>query len=165
MGDIPGHIDFFQRENQLMILSTSEKDTVADQQLKEYLSKRFGDLPTMDDTTALKTDLSKYNLFVIGTFDGNEFIKEHLELLPIHMDSNQLIAGKIYPGKGYAFMTGWIHPQNPEKVVTFYIAQNPKDLINFTWVKRGGTDYHIIKDLITLKADDYHRPMGIWMCR
>ena len=164
VADIPANIDFFFRENKLMILSTSEKDTVADQQLKAFVSDLFPDLPAMDDTTALKTDLSDYNLFVIGSFDGNEFIKEHLESLPIHMDSNQLIAGKIYRGNGYAFMTGWIHPQNPEKVISFYIAQNPKDLINFSWVRRGSEDYHIIKDLITLKADDYLRATGIWMC-
>jgi len=164
VGDIPSNTDFFYRENKLVILSTSEKDTAADQQLKKYVSDLFPDFPTMDDTTALTTDLSEYNLFVIGSFDGNEFIKEHLESLPIHMDSNQLIAGKIYRGNGYAFMTGWIHPQNPEKVITFYIAQNPLDLINFAWVRRGSEDYHIIKDLITLKADDYLRAMGIWMC-
>ena len=163
--NIPSNVDFFQRENQLMILSTFEEDTIADQQLKKFLSERFANLPTMDDTVALKTDLSKYNLLAIGSFNGNEFIKKHIESLPIHMDSDHLIAGKVYTGTGYAFLTGWVHPQNPENVMTLYIAQNPKDLVNFTWVRRGGADYHIINNLVTLKADDYQRLMGIWMCR
>lgn len=60
-------------------------------------------------------------------------------------------------------MTGWTNPQNPDNVMTLYIAQNPKDLINFTWVRRGGTDYHIMKNLITLKADDYKQYMKVWL--
>jgi hypothetical protein len=161
--DIPENSDFFDRQNQLIILASGEKDTISDKELKAYISKIYPEIPTMIDTLAINTDLSDYSLFVIGTYNGNKFIEENIDSLPIHMDSNKLIADKIYEGTGYAFMTGWPNPQNSTNVMTLYIAQNPKDLINFTWVRRGGTDYHIMKNLITLKADDYQQYMKVWL--
>ncbi|MBV6647804.1 MAG: DUF4932 domain-containing protein [Cyclobacteriaceae bacterium] len=161
--DIPENGDFFEMENQLMILSTSEKDSIGDRQLKEYLANQYPNLKTIADTLALKSDLSNFNLFVIGSFDGNEFIRQHINDLPIQMDSAKLIAGKTYHGDGYAYLTGWVHPNNPDKVVTYYIAQNPKDLLNFKWVRRGSTDFHILKNLVTIRADEYRRNMRIWV--
>nr|WP_299068136.1 DUF4932 domain-containing protein [uncultured Allomuricauda sp.] len=165
LDDIPESSDFFERDNQLIIFSTGESDINANNKLKKYVFTRFPNIEIMADTLALKTNLSNYNLLVLGTPTGNKFIEKYISELPIKMNSEQLITNKIYEGTGYAFLTGWVHPQSTSKTMTLYIAQNPIDLVNFTMVDRGGTDYHIMKNLITLKAKDYIRINKIWSCK
>jgi hypothetical protein len=162
--DIPSIGSLYNRDNRLLILSTYEEDTAAARRLKEFVLTTHPKFKVVDDTTALQMDLSSYNLFVIGTPWGNRFMEKYIGLLPVKITRNRLIAQNIYEGTGYAFMSGWINPFNPENVMVIYAAQHPDYLLNFTWIPRGSTDYHIVKDLITIKAADYKRYKEIWGC-
>ncbi|MFC1551905.1 DUF4932 domain-containing protein [Candidatus Latescibacterota bacterium] len=164
ISDIPTNGEVYNRKNQLLILSTHEDDTTADEKLKEYITQTHANYTIVADTTALNMDLSDFNLFAIGTPWGNKFIEKYITLLPIKMTREGLIAKNVYEGNGYAFLTGWINPSNPENTMTIYTAQNPDNLVNFSWVPKGSTDYQIVKDLITLKAADYERYAQIWGC-
>ena len=164
VSDIPSMGEIYSRENRLLILSTCEQDSIADKRLKEFVKQSHSNYTIIADTTALKMDLSNYNLFAIGTPWGNKFIEKYITLLPVKITLEGLIAQKMYKGKGYAFLTGWINPFNASNVMVLYTAQNPDDLVNFTWIPRGSTDYQITKDLITLKAGNYKRHMKIWSC-
>jgi hypothetical protein len=162
ISDIPSNNEIYNRNDRLLILSTTEQDTAADIRLKKFVTQSHRNYRIVDDTTALNMDLSTYNLFVIGTPWGNKFLEKYIPLLPLKITPDRLIAGKVYDGNGYAFLSGWINPFNPLKIMVIYAAQNPDDLVNFTWVPRGDTDYLIIKHLITLKASDYRRHNKIW---
>jgi hypothetical protein len=164
IADIPSIGEIYNRDNRLLILSTNEEDTAADKRLKEFVLRSHKNFTPIDDTTALRKDLGNYNLLVIGTPWGNKFLEKYITLLPIKMTRERLIAQNNYEGKGYAFITGWINPFNFSNVMVIYTAQNPDDLINFTWIPRGNTDYQIVRDLITLKAADYKRYHNIWGC-
>lgn len=162
--DIPSVGSIYGRENQMLILSTCEEDSAAARRLKEFVIKTHPKFEVVDDTTALQMDLSSYNLFVIGTPWGNRFMEKYIGLLPVKIKRNRLIAQSIYEGTGYAFMSGWINPFNHENVMVIYAAQHPDNLINFTWIPRGFTDYHIVRNFITIKAADYSRYNNIWGC-
>lgn len=162
--DIPTNGKIYECDNRLIILATCEKDTAANKRLRQFVTQRHQSYQIVDDTTALKMELADYNLFVIGTPWGNKFMEKHIKSLPFKITKENLIAKNVYEGNGYAFMTGWINPFNPNNLMVIYAAQNPDDLINFDWVPRGSTDYQIVKNLITLKADNYKRYNKIWGC-
>ena len=164
IGDIPSNGEIYDRNNRLLILSTCEEDTSANRSLREYIMRTHHDYKFVADTTALKMDLENYNLFAIGTPWGNKFIEKYLQLLPVKLSPKSLIVNREYKGNGYAIFTGWINPFNQENVMVIYAAQDPANLIKFGMVPRGSTDYQIVKDLITLKAADYHRYNKIWGC-
>jgi hypothetical protein len=162
--DIPSIGAIYGKDNVVVIYSTNEQDTEANERLIAYVKAKHSDYDFVSDTEALKMDLANYNLFVIGTPWGNRFIEKHLSEIPVRLTANGLIAGKKYEGRGYALISGWINPSNPSNVMVIYTAQHPDDLINFNWVPRGGTDYMVLKHLIPIRADDYKRFSQIWTC-
>ncbi|MBN2410593.1 DUF4932 domain-containing protein [candidate division KSB1 bacterium] len=164
ISDIPSNGEIYNRDNRLLILATNEEDSAADKRLKEFVAKSCTNYKTVADTTALEMDLSGYNLFAIGTPWGNKFIEKYMTLLPVKITRQGLVAHNVYEGNGYAFITGWINPFNADNIMVIYTAQNPDDLVNFTWIPRGGTDYQIVKNMITLREDDYKRNNLIWGC-
>jgi hypothetical protein len=109
-------------------------------------------------------DLSRYNLYVVGTPQGNSMVAKMLPHLPVRLTAEGVVGEKMYEGKGYALLAGWINPYNSGKVMTVMAALHPADLINFSWTEWGGTNYQIIKDLITYKAGDFKRNGLVWVC-
>lgn len=162
--NIPSIDEIYNRDNLLLILATNEKDAAADKRLKEFIARTQDGFTVIDDTTALNMDVSEYNLFVVGTPRGNRYLEEYLPLLPVEISHERLIAHDLYEGEGFGFISGWVNPSNQKNVMVIYTAQNPDDLVNFTWIPRGNTDYLVFKELITLKAADYKRFNGIWGC-
>jgi hypothetical protein len=160
--------DIYGKKNVLFILSTSESDQEGHTALKSFIknhqSNDFSSATIVEDTVALKMDLSKYHLFVVGTPSGNCFLQKVLQALPVRITTKEVIAGKKYEGNGYVFMSGWPNPYNQNHVMAIYTAQSPKDLINFTTIPRGSTHYHLSKGLITIKAENYLRRNLIWSC-
>ena len=161
--------DIYGKENVLFILSTGEADQAGDARLKAFVkahqAQDFPSATLVDDTAALRMDLSGYHLFVVGTPWGNRFLQRVMPQLPVRITAKEVIAGKKYEGTGYTFMSGWVNPGNPGKIMAIYTAQDPDDLVNFTWIPRGSTHYHLTKGFITLKAQDYQRRNLIWSCQ
>jgi hypothetical protein len=163
--------DIFNKDSIMIILSSNEQDKAADERLKAFvtqLSKYAGNLSratVVADTAALKMDLSRYNLFVIGTPSGNSFMQKVLPLLPIQINENGIIGEKKYEGKGYALLAGWVNPYNAQKIMTVMTALNPDDLVNFNNTPFGFSNYQIIKDLITYKAGAFQRNAEVWLAK
>lgn len=160
--------DIYGLENIVFILATGEPNSAAHTRLMNYLKAHqeayFPTAKLVDDTLALRMDLSANHLFVIGTPWGNRFLQHVLPQLPIRLRPKEVVAGKPYTGDGYTFMSGWINPANPQNVMVIYTAQDPDDLVNFAQIPRGSTHFHLAKHLITLKAENYQRRNQIWIC-
>lgn len=160
----------FSKDSIMVILSSHEQDTAADARLKAFVKDFLKLIPNLSkavvvaDTTALKYDLSQYNLLVIGTPSGNAVMSNVLHQLPIQITENGILGEKKYEGKGYALLAGWVNPYNTKKVMTVMAALNPDDLLNFNRTPFGGSNYHIMKNLITYKVGEFKRNGLIWMC-
>ena len=163
---LPNLGDIYRKKNVLFILSTDEPDRKGDTLLKGFIKDyRLRDFPfakVVDDTLALKMDLSSYNLFVIGTPWGNRFLNKVMKDIPIKISLTEVIAGKKYEGTGYVWMSGWVNPFNVNNIMVVYTAQDPGSLVNFTGIPRGGTHYQLVKDFITIKSQNYQRWDEIW---
>lgn len=164
--------DVFGRDSVMIILSSNEKDKAADGRLKAFLQERFFPLVSslkkatvLTDTAAAKMNLSPYNLLVIGTPSGNKVLTEMLGQIPILFTEKSIIGEKIYEGKGYALLAGWVNPYNTAKVMTVMAATNPDDLVDFNQVPFGWTNYHIMKNFITYKTGDFMRYNLVWLCK
>ena len=53
------------------------------------------------DTIAVNSDLSKSDLIVIGTTNGNIFLSKHFQKLPILITEDKIIADKEYFGTNF----------------------------------------------------------------
>lgn len=73
-----------------------------------------------------------------------------LPQLPVQITEDGILGEKKYEGKGYALLAGWVNPYNIKKVMTVMTALNPDDLLNFNGTPFGFSNYHIMKNLITL---------------
>lgn len=164
VNDIPSIAAIYGKDKVIVIFSTNEEDVAANDRLIAYVKATHSKYDFIPDTEALQMDLHDYNLFVIGTPQGNRFLERHLSELPVRFTDSSLIAGKKYEGRGYAFISGWLNPSNPSNMMVIYTAQNPDDLIHFTWIPRGGTDYMVVRHLIPMRADDYKRLNKMWTC-
>ncbi|ADB42925.1 DUF4932 domain-containing protein [Spirosoma linguale] len=165
---LPNLEAIYGQSNVLFILATGEVDRSGHDRLKAYVKahqlEHFPTATLMDDTVALKMDLSAYNLFVVGTPWGNRYLQKVLPQIPINLTTDGIIVGKKYEGQGYAFLTSWVNPSNPQQVMTIYTAQKPDDLVNFATIPRGGSHYHLVKRLITVKGENYQRSGLVWNC-
>jgi hypothetical protein len=170
VGNMPLIGDIFDKDSVMVILSSHEQDTAADARLKTFvrgflkLIPKFSKAVVIDDTEKTKYDLSQYNLFLIGTPSGNSVIANVLPQLPIQISGNGIIGEKKYDGKGFMLMAGWVNPYNTKKIMTLITALNPDDMVNFNRAPFGGSNYHIMKNLITYKVGEFKRNGLIWMC-
>jgi hypothetical protein len=162
--------EVFNKDSVLIILSAHESDSAADRRLKEFIKDFIQLVPglrkgrTITDDEVGNYDLSLYNLFIVGTPAGNSVLQKVLPQLPIQLDENGIIGEKKYDGKGYMLMSGWINPINTQKVMTIITALHPGDMLNFNRAPFGGSNYHIMKNLVTYKVGEYKRSGLIWSC-
>ena len=81
------------------------------------------------DTIAVNSDLSKSDLMVIGTTDGNTFLSKHFHKLPTLITKDKIIAAKEYFRTYLQLISSCINPFNDKRSMMIYTAQNAKDLI------------------------------------
>ena len=166
---IPAVDAVFKKDSVLLVLSSSEQDKEGDEKLKLFMknlikNSSISNATIVTDKVAEGMDLSRYNLFVVGTPKGNSLVAKVLPLLPVQITEKGVLAQNIYEGKGYAFLAGWVNPFNTAKVMTIMTAMQPADIIDFNWTEWGGTNYQIIKDLIIYKRGNYIRSGLVWKC-
>jgi len=161
----------YDQKDILFITSSNEADQKADQKLKDFIKKFRNRFPTFNkakvvaDTTALKMDLSGYNLSVWGTPKGNKFLQKYFELIPLLIEDDRIIGENIYEGTGYGMLIGWVNPLNNEKVMAIYTGQSPVDVIDFNEIPNGAGNYHIFNNKITIKQSTFRRLGEIWFAK
>jgi hypothetical protein len=166
---IPAIGDIYDKDNILFILSSHEEDRAADLRLKEYVQNLQKKIPALTrarvvaDTTALKMDVSAYNLFVWGTPSGNLFLEKHLPQLPLRVEPGAILAENEYVGTGYGVLAAWVNPYNNKNMMTIYTGQNPGNLVGVNGIMHGGDNYHIFRNFITFKTGIFKRQGLIWV--
>jgi len=161
----------YDRKNILFILSTNEKDKEADRRLKTFISNvknriaSLKDAKVVDDTTALKMDISSYNLSVWGSPSGNKFLQKYIEQIPIKITEDKVIGETVIKGDGYGVLLGWTNPVNPENVMAVYTGQNPGNIVDFNRIMNGSGNYHIFKNFITIKNGNFKRLGQVWLAK
>ena len=169
--EIPAIGDIYNQKNILFITSSEETDQEADRKLKAFMYKfkhqvaELKEAKVVLDTTALKMDLSGYNLSVWGTLKGNKFLQKYFEQIPLRIEDNRVIGENIYEGTGYGILIGWVNPLNKEKVMAIYTGQSPADVIDFNTIPNGSGNYHIFNNKITIRQSTFSRLAEIWFAK
>ena len=163
--------NIYDQKNILFITSTNEVDKEADLKLKEFMNRFKNLVPVLkdakivSDTTALKMDLSDYNLSVWGTPKGNKFLQKYFREIPLLIEDTRVIAENIYEGTGYGILIGWVNPLNKDKTMAIYTGQSPYDVIDFNTIPNGAGNYHIFNNKVTIKQSAFNRLGEIWFAK
>lgn len=161
----------YDQKDILFITSSSEADQIADQKLQAFIKQlkerfpAFREAKVVADTTALKMDVSGYNLSVWGTVKGNKFLQKYFEQIPLLIEDDRVIGENIYQGTGYVILIGWVNPLNREKVMAIYTGQSPLDIVDFNEIPNGSGNYHIFNNKITIKQSFFKRLGEIWFAK
>ena len=154
------------RTSAILVVPTNEKDKHIQEKIHAFVEnfqKLFHEgRPILTDKEALQKDLSKNSIIAFGTPKGNLLIAEHITAMPIRIESDRIVADKVFKGTDLRFISAWPNPQNPEKGMVFYTAQRPEDVLNINSVFHGPTDYVIAKATRSLKAANYSKKNGTW---
>ncbi|MCK4421355.1 DUF4932 domain-containing protein [candidate division WOR-3 bacterium] len=154
------------RESIILIVPTHEKDKSVQDEIHTYVKKIrdrfFKDSPMLTDEQALKRDLSANAIIVYGTITGNLWLAQHIDELPVRIESNQIVADTIYPGTHLRFITAWPNPQNFQKGLEIYTAQQAEDIIGINSVFHGPTDYVVARGREILREANYNKQNGRW---
>ncbi|MCX2480247.1 DUF4932 domain-containing protein [Pedobacter sp. MC2016-15] len=171
ISSIPIIDDIYGQKDILFVLSSDETDKEADRKLKDFINRFKNMVPALKDgkvvmdTTALKMNLTNYNLSVWGTPHGNKFLQKYIRQIPLLIEDKKVIAENIYQGTGYGILMAWVNPLNTEKVMAIYTGQNPADVIDFNQIPNGAGNYHIFNNKVTLKQGTFIRQNDIWFAK
>ena len=150
----------------VIIIPTHESDKAVQDKIHTYAKgihdRFFKNAPILTDEEALNQDLSTNALFVYGTIMGNLWLAQYLAELPVHIKSDRIVADTVYLGTHLRFITAWPNPQNPQKGVVIYTAQQAEDIIDINRVFHGPTDYVVAKGIEVLRAANYKKQNGRW---
>lgn len=159
-----GNVD---AEKLLIITPTEESDSTDQQQLlgfiNDYKQQFFPDSKLISDKEALKMDFSNYDIIVLGTPNGNVFLKKYIEQIPVFIGTNNIVADKEYIGDKFQMLISWVNPQNENRHMSIYTAQKTQDIINMNTIMPS-INYTIAKNYKTVKKGKYKNSMNIWMC-
>jgi len=154
------------KKSVILIIPTHESDKAVQDKIHDYVKsihdKFFKDSPILTDEESLKRDLSTNALIVYGTTTGNLWLAQHIAELPVRVESDKIVADTVYSGTQLRFISAWPNPQNPQKGVVIYTAQQAEDVVGINSVFHGPMDYVIAKGTEVLKAADYKKQDGRW---
>lgn len=141
-----------------IVLPTHEADEVSQQMIHEYVSQIFSGLHAVDmltDDEALVQSMMGKNIFAYGTPEGNTWLAEHFASLPFHIDPNQIIAGEVIEGSDLRLIAVWDNPDDPNKGLVVYTAQQTKDVVGIHSVFHGPTQFVIAREQQILRQGYY----------
>ena len=157
------------RNSAILVVPTNEKDEHIQGKILSFVENFrkvfYKDRPILTDKEALQKDLSKNTIIAFGTPKGNLFIAEYIAGMPIKVESDRVVADKVYKGTNLRFISGWPNPRNPEKGMVFYMAQRPEDVPNINSIFHGPTDYVIARGREPLVSANYDKKNGIWFLK
>ena len=155
------------RDDVLLVLPTNEKDKTAQEKIHKYvqmIKERFyEENPMITDAEALERDLSKHEVVMYGTIEGNLLIEKYREKIPVTLENDRIVADKVYEGEHLRFITAWPNPQNDKRGFLIYTAQKAEDIPGINSLFHGPTDYVIAQELKILHAGDYKKNGKTWI--
>lgn len=92
-------------------------------------------------------DLSKYNVIVYGTMEGNKLLSKYKEEFPFKIkDKSIIIEGEEYSGEKIQFITAVKNPQNSKKSFIIYTSDNEDNILHINEIYHGSSAYHLYID-------------------
>src|ERR1035437_2402087 len=92
----------------------------------------------LDDTAALKTNLSDYAVVTYGTLPGNLWVKQHLTNWPVVIAGDAITTERRWEGSRLRVIACWRSPANPARPWVLYAAQNEQDVVGINGVFQIG---------------------------
>ena len=131
--------------------------------ISRYKNDYYSEAELIKEKDLKNYNLSDHDLIIMGTLKNNQILAKLAKKLPIYFsESGDIIGDRVYEGADLIFISGWLHPENPERKLELYLAKSLRDFINIDRVRVGGTNYHLTRGLITLKKGNYQRRNRIW---
>lgn len=160
-------VEFFSDNKDFaLVYSTNEKNEILNKKIKNYvdtLNKKYYEIPVdlvIPDTLALKLNLKDYAIFCYGSIDGNLWLKSKIKDLPLQIYQDKVIASKAYNQSNLKIISTWKNPDNPEKFIIIYTAQNSEQILDFN-IFHGPNNYVIANDkLEVIEKGDYRYKDG-----
>ena len=90
--------------------------------LFDFITRFKGGIIFLEDTIALKTDLSECGIMAYGTIESNLFLKHHASIFPFRIENQTIYADKEYMDKDMKFITCVPNPLNPLKGMSIHTA-------------------------------------------
>jgi len=154
------------KKSVVLIVPTQESNKNTQDNIHTYVAgirdKFFKDSPVLTDEEAFKKELSSNSIIVYGTPAGNLWLAKHRTSLPVRITSDQIIAESAYAGTNLRFISAWPNPQNSQKGMVIYTAQQAEDIIEINSVFHGPTDYVVAKGKEILKSSNYNKQNKPW---
>jgi hypothetical protein len=153
--------------NVVIILPTAETTKEACDRIGKYAKDVFknrGMFLFLDDTAALKEDLSGYTIITYGTPSGNLWVRQNLKGLPVAITNAEIVvADREFKGTNLRFISVWFNPANPAKPWIIYTAQNETDVVGINSVFHGWKQFHVAKGTELLHSGYYSHRNGAWV--
>ncbi len=153
----------------IYIIPTNEFAKDIESDIHDYVEKmrdRFiASAAILTDIEALDSDLSQNNIIAYGTIKGNLWIKKNFESLADFIKPDKIITDRVHEGENLRFISTFPNPENFEKGVILYIAQQAADVVKINSIYHGPTDYIVCDGKTTLQAADYNKNRGVWAFR
>jgi hypothetical protein len=151
--------------NVVIILPTGEATKETCDRIGDYAKRAFKNRGRfLDDTAALKEDLSGYAIVTYGTPTGNLWTKQNLKTVPVAITKDKIVvADREFKGTNLRFITLWLNPGNPTKPWVIYTAQNETDVVGINGVFHGWAQFHVAKGTELLQSGYYSHEKGTWV--
>lgn len=153
------------QESIILIIPTNEKDSETQKSIHDFVrqyKKYYPQSPIITDAEAIKRDLSQNSLILFGTMDGNLWLKANASIFPFKIEKDRITADTVYEGTDLRFISTWPHPQNPQRGILIYTAQQAKDIVNINSVFHGPTYFVVARGSQSLKAGNYKKNKNKW---
>ncbi len=118
--------------------------------------------PIITDAEAIKRDLADNSLIIFGTINGNLWLKKNAAKFPFKIEAKRVVADNVYDGTDLRFISALLNPQNPQRGILIYTAQQAKDVVKINSVFHGPTDYVVAKETNVIKAGNYKKDKNKW---
>ncbi len=130
----------------------------------------FHNMEIMPDSIAMQKDLANHWIFAIGSPQGNKWISQFIQSMPVKIEADKILADSLYYGKNLVFMTTWKHPQNEHKgaqiltgqnLQSIWMLMNKQEEIN-AQIEDAGINWFIADSLHIVNTGIYNKINGEW---
>lgn len=166
---LPKPYQFAKDSTTYFIVSTHEHDQQAQAGMvawvKSYRGMICPNCLLITDDAALNMNLSRHDLVVFGTPEGNSFLSIYAGQLPIHISRGQVLTNKVIKGEHLQVVSAWTNPFDDRRAMVIYTAQQTADINNYNYSPyKDQTGYWIGENTITLDKGDYVNYWKVWEC-
>lgn len=140
--------------NCYIILPSQTENPTTLERLKKYISNTINGI-IIADTTALRMDLSRYDLYAYGSLKSNLWLKKYTSEFPIRIYDDRIETDTIIQGNDLIATIAWNNPINKSKDVTLYIAQKTESLIGVHGTFQGWKQIHISRNRELIHSQSY----------